>query len=575
MIPETLLEELKSAELPELSEELFSLFEREGNRVKYEAVYFERRKLLAVFGLNAIKQHIVSEKLIQIIEGICDEETWALPAHCNREKDPDWRHTVDLFNCETGCALALIYNDLKDILPEKLWKRMLDEIYSRVISPFFFENKQFGWEGAHHNWNAVCGGSIGVILLCAPELVKDKMPVEEALGRINRSLNTYIDKGFSEDGACLEGMGYYNYGLSFFLGYARRLRNFTKGKMNLLDNAKLRLIAEFPKAIYFRQGSVVNFSDADTDEKIYRGIIKIFEDLYDIKYNLPECVFAEFDTDTCYRFITLYDDMACDASEVPMEGLPETEGKIARTNLLEAAQWLICENQQGAGFAIKGGNNDEPHNHNDVGSYVLYSDSGAVVCDLGKGVYTKDYFGAGRYDILCCSSLGHSLPVIGGQGQKAGATHRADSFEVIEDEKKVTVKIDMTSAYDIPKVKRVLRTAVFYKEPGDFKGGILKNVLVVRDEVHTDQDFEDSQMHTRVISRIKNMKNLNVRMANEYIRYGDSATAEPCPNYSFSCEKHMNHQDEPEEIYVYKIPFCEGEQKEGYKEFVIEYSLAI
>ena len=47
-------EELRSESIPALAEELFALFETTGNRLKYERVYFKRRKMLSVFGILSI-----------------------------------------------------------------------------------------------------------------------------------------------------------------------------------------------------------------------------------------------------------------------------------------------------------------------------------------------------------------------------------------------------------------------------------------------------------------------------------------------------------------------------------------
>ena len=45
--------------MPEITEALFALFEQNGNRTQYEAVYFFRRKMLAVLGLEALAQQEV------------------------------------------------------------------------------------------------------------------------------------------------------------------------------------------------------------------------------------------------------------------------------------------------------------------------------------------------------------------------------------------------------------------------------------------------------------------------------------------------------------------------------------
>ena len=94
--------------MPEADEALFSLFEKTGNRLRYEDVYFTRRKYLAVFGLLSILDgsEAYVKKLTEVLKGICREECWALPAHVHRDTDPDWRVCVDLFASETGQALA-------------------------------------------------------------------------------------------------------------------------------------------------------------------------------------------------------------------------------------------------------------------------------------------------------------------------------------------------------------------------------------------------------------------------------------------------------------------------------------
>lgn len=63
-------------------------------------------------------------------------------------------------------------------------------------------------------------------------------------------------------------------------------------------------------------------------------------------------------------------------------------------------------------FAAKGGHNDEPHNHNDIGCFVILKNKKYVIDDLGWSEYDKWYFGPKRYDSICTSSKGHSVPVV-------------------------------------------------------------------------------------------------------------------------------------------------------------------
>ena len=49
--------------------------------------------------------------------------------------------------------------------------------------------------------------------------------------------------------------------------------------------------------------------------------------------------------------------------------------------------------------------------------------------DLGFGEYTKDYFApAKRYEYFVTRALGHNIPLLNGQEQRAGKTYRCTSF---------------------------------------------------------------------------------------------------------------------------------------------------
>ena len=53
---------MMAADMPQTTEELFALFEQTGNRLKYEKVYFTRRKILAILGLEAIARKLEGEQ---------------------------------------------------------------------------------------------------------------------------------------------------------------------------------------------------------------------------------------------------------------------------------------------------------------------------------------------------------------------------------------------------------------------------------------------------------------------------------------------------------------------------------
>ncbi|MGN1155268.1 MAG: heparinase II/III family protein, partial [Agathobacter sp.] len=135
-----------------------------------------------------------------------------------------------------------------------------------------------------------------------------------------------------------------------------------------------------------------------------------------------------------------------------------TEAKGASVDMFPDAQWAVIRRENSA-IAIKGGHNGEPHNHNDVGSVMYIADGSLLLTDLGAGEYTKEYFGAGRYDNLCCSSLGHSVPIIDEGGQRAGTEYKATEFQQMGD----SVTLNMAGAYDL-EAEESIRRSVFFRE---------------------------------------------------------------------------------------------------------------
>ncbi|MDE6725802.1 MAG: heparinase, partial [Ruminiclostridium sp.] len=414
--------ELDKEKIPQLTEELFSLFERTGNRLEYENVYFKRRKFLTVYAMLSImhgkQSHIA--RLAEIIEAISGEECWALPAHVNRN-DKNWRITIDLFAAETAFSLAEITSLLKSKLSADLQEKVRREVFRRVLEPF--EESSFpysSWEVSQMNWCAVCCGSIGgaAIFLMQNDIER----LNKLLKRINGSIVNYI-KGFSDDGACLEGLGYYTYGMSFFTAYADLIYKYSKGKVDLFEDPKLKNIALFQQKCFLTGNVTISFSDSQRDEKYRLGLTAYLSRRYP-EVEIP-CISlaADLETDKCYRYIVLSRDYFWTKQRVD-----NVISKREWHMVLPQAQWSVCRSDNDCVLATKGGHNGEPHNHNDVGSFIYVCESESILDDIGAGEYTKDYFNENRSKNICCRSLGHKVTLIDGKEQLAGAQYRASGF---------------------------------------------------------------------------------------------------------------------------------------------------
>ena len=458
--------ELREREMPWISEDLYSLYERTGNRLEFEAVYFERRKYLAVFGMLAVIKRRVKDirKLEEIMLDICLEECWALPPHVDRTNNPVWRKTIDLFAAETAQALSEIIYLLKDEINIAVYESVRDNVFTRVLTPFYHSTAPYSsWEYSTHNWCAVCSGSLGSASLY---MLKNKPEeLEPVIARITDSLAYYL-KGFPEDGTCMEGIGYFTYGMTYFTTFAGQLAEYSYGKLNLFKNDKVRRIAEFQQKCYFEEGLSVNFSDSDSHTKYKMGLTLKLALQYDT-VNLPPLGLAgAYDTDPCFRWAAIYRDYLWTKEYI--EALKA--GVIKERNLhlnaqdtLKDAQWNVMRSKNKAGLAIKGGHNDEPHNHNDIGSFLYVYKKDMFLAELGAGEYTKDYFGNGRYDILCNSSLGHSVPIINGKGQLSGREHACTYFNT---DKAFETVINLEKAYEENNIESIKRSVTFNPEDG-------------------------------------------------------------------------------------------------------------
>lgn len=463
--------DMRKEAMPEITEDLFALFETTGDRTTYERVYFRRRKFLAVYGMASIlwKKEEDFHKLCEVIRGICGEVCWALPAHVDRTKK-DWMRTVDLFASETAFALAEIEAVLGRELPSELYSLIRENIMDRVLLPFENSAVPYGvWENCEHNWNAVCAGSVGSAAIYL--LKEEPERLQNLLARLLNSLVHYVE-GFADDGACMEGVGYFTYGMSYYCTFAEKLFAYTDGKVDLMRGEKLKKIMEFQQKCYFPGGLSVSFSDGSSREKFRMGLT-CYLSMKDGDVKFPSMSLAAgLDSDQCYRWAEIYRDIFFTRSF--LEKLEDTQKaaepspeKEACQETLPFAQWTICRGACAAGMAAKGGHNGEPHNHNDVGSFHYVVGDEMFLADLGAGEYTKEYFrDETRYQIFVNQSQSHNLPLIEGEGEKPGREYACRNFFT---DGKGNTEMELEGAYGQKKLEKFVRKIAFCGEDGSLQ----------------------------------------------------------------------------------------------------------
>lgn len=422
----------------ELSFSSFMKFSENGSRLEYENEYFQRRKMLRDFALKAwvYDDKKALKRLEEIMWAVCNEFTWVLPAHLGTDI---FNETIDLFAAETAHTLIEIISLLKNSISEAVIKRCIKEVKKRVLQPYINRKEPYGWENDKSNWCAVCGGCISMVAIYLIENDDTVLSVTEGLMPV---MQNYIDS-FSDDGACLEGLYYWNYGMMYFTAFLDLYKQ-RFGCDYPTSHEKVKKMAEFPYKCCLGNGYTISFSDSNEHCGIYSGLSYKLHQIYNSPMVDDEYCIG-FDGDECGRWCRAVRDIAWS----------KVSDEITEHNniCLNEAQWAILRNKNMC-VAFKGGNNGEPHNHNDVGSIIVLKDGDMLINDLGAGKYTAKYFSDERYDILCNRSKGHSVPIIDSKEQKTGSEFSATDFGC--DENKACAGI--AGAYDIETLKSCVRT---------------------------------------------------------------------------------------------------------------------
>lgn len=435
---------------PDITFIMYKEFERTGNRIIFENAYFKRRKqlfsLVITYIIEKDKKYIplIEEKLWQW----CDVYSWELPAHFSMsadsikksDKGPD--AVVALFAAEMGFFLAEIVSIIGNELDEFLVYRIKNEIFRRVIDPY--KSSSYWWENAKMNWSSVCSGSVGA---AAIYLIEDIDELALILERVLKSMEVFID-AFDKDGLIEEGLSYWSYGFSFYVYFSELLRERTAGQTSILQgNVKIKKIAQLPQIMQFPSGDFVNFSDAGSGKWFGDcGLFSRLDKILNIKgYNYENSY--DLFRDNTFRWAVMSRNLFW------CNNLGNSDEEIkAGSFYFSESQWLVDrrKNDNGAfvAFAAKGGNNDEPHNHNDLGNFILHYKGENIFIDIGSPEYVKGYFNNDtRYNYLAASSLGHSVPVINDNAQSYGKDYYAKVIEYKEIDSKTYFTLDLKNAY--------------------------------------------------------------------------------------------------------------------------------
>jgi len=432
----------------------YQIFKSTGSRKEFQDYYFRNQLRLEVASIAYLINESSDNRshLENVLFQLCTEYLWALQAHIKQVcKDTRYnpQRELDLFSCEMAFTLAEITYLFRGKIDDDLCNFITTEINERIFIPYMLEEKLKWWEVTDMNWAAVCAGSIGA---AAIYLISDESALAPILLKVLATLGGYLD-GFPEDGACLEGYEYWKYGFSFYVYFADLLKRRTNNHINLFQIEKVKQVATFQQKAFLIDDYILPFSDTDLTSRHLLGLTHYLAKLYQTQVLPPE-IMVDRTTDGHYRWVNLVRDFLWYEPNLKVPKFDENDYCFKESQILVSKKRF---NDKRIVFAFKGGHNGEPHNHNDIGTFILQVEHDTLISDLGRGEYTKQYFDENlRYNYLTCSSYGHSVPIINGYGQASGRDKCGINFEVnLHDV--IRGKLNLTHAYEDPSLLQFIR----------------------------------------------------------------------------------------------------------------------
>jgi hypothetical protein len=400
--------------------------------------------------------------LNQIINAVwyySEQTWWGWSAHLYFQKAPGGlpdinEPTVDLGVGEIANDLAwtwLIFKDEFDKVHPLISQRLRQEILRKAVMPYF-ERTDFGYMGFTggrvNNWNPWINYNM---LNCFLILEDDQARKTEMVMKIINSLDKFLN-GYPDDGGCDEGPSYWGVAGSILYESLALLKDATSGKFDVFDDPLIRNIGTYFPKVNIHAPYFINFADADATTSGNPAQVYLYgksvNDMqmqqfgsYLAKLNKwGENAFSGKICDQIEDLVLLPEILSADAKEALVSDfwLPETD--IAGGRDKEGSY-------SGFFFGAKGGFNAESHNHNDVGSCLMYFDGKPCLIDLGRETYTAKTFGPQRYEIWTMQSGYHNIPVINGTEQKDGAEFRAKDSKFSANSKTITFSTDIAGAY--------------------------------------------------------------------------------------------------------------------------------
>lgn len=289
------------------------------------------------------------------------------------------------------------------------------------------------------------------LLMAILILEDDQEQKIKGVRKVLRGVDVFINQ-YPVDGGCDEGPSYWGHAGAALYENLDLLKRATHGKFDLFDHPLIKNIGSYIYKVYIDYPYFINFADADAitgsrpqiiysyGKDIEDPVMQDFGVFLAKKQGCGEMIFKGKIDEQIMQLLHLHDILESPARNALISDfwLPDTDVAGAR-------------DQEGTSngffFAAKGGHNGENHNHNDVGSCVVYYNGKPAIIDLGRETYIAKTFSSERYEIWTMQSQYHNTPRINGFDQSPGAAFRAQNSTFFADSERAVFSTDIAGAY--------------------------------------------------------------------------------------------------------------------------------
>ncbi|MCL2010987.1 MAG: heparinase II/III-family protein [Synergistaceae bacterium] len=335
----------------------------------------------------------------------------------------------------------------------------------RVITPYL--NDHFWWMGSGDepmcNWTPWCTQNVLLVAALTPQSDETRrMVCRQAVLSLD-----YFLKDYGDDGCCDEGAKYYGHAALCLFAAMEILNGMTGGHFApLYKTEKIRNMADYIRQVHVAGDYCINFADCPPIINPPGALVYLFGK------RTENPALSAFAAEGARRRglyepsenLSLYTRLTELFSTAEIEGC-QAKPEAPEDRYFPSVGMLIARDNRFC-LAVKTGDNDDNHNHNDTGSVTLYADGKPFLIDAGVGSYTRDTFSPRRYTIWTMQSAYHNLPTFAGIMQAHGADYRARDIHYSIGGRETSISMDIAGAY--PKEAGVLR----YRRDVRMKKGI-------------------------------------------------------------------------------------------------------